>query len=236
MPGLVVFRGREKQHTYQLDPGRYVVGRGQKADISLSSPLVSREHAVIAFEEGAWWLTDLKSPNGIYVNGSRVTRRRLSSGDRIELGPLVLLFDPSEGNVLEIETRRDLKEAWGGADLTAVVPPSQLEGLRQRTAAKLSTHLEVQEQDGRVREVPLVKRQHAVGFDDSCDIRLDGRRGLRRRVIELSRMGDGNYALVSLSSLLGVRVNGHRVSSRQLQDGDEITFKGYTLTYRAAIL
>ena len=64
----------------------YVVGRSSEVDLVLADDAVSRKHARFYFERGRVWLRDLGSRNGTAVNGQRVLRHCLRSGDRIAIG------------------------------------------------------------------------------------------------------------------------------------------------------
>ena len=74
-----------------------VIGRAADADLRLNDPGVSRHHAEIRLEGGDLVVVDLGSTNGVRVNDGPVTRRRLTSGDRIELGSTTLVFQ-RDGN------------------------------------------------------------------------------------------------------------------------------------------
>jgi pSer/pThr/pTyr-binding forkhead associated (FHA) protein len=65
---------------------RVVLGRGAACDVVLREARVSRAHAALVRERGAWWVEDLGSRNGTWCDGERVSRRRLRDGDVIELG------------------------------------------------------------------------------------------------------------------------------------------------------
>ncbi len=71
-----------------------VIGRvSSGADLVLPwNAEVSREHAAILFSQGRFFLEDLRSQNGTYVNGRRIERVGLRSGDRIRIGSQVLVF------------------------------------------------------------------------------------------------------------------------------------------------
>jgi hypothetical protein len=69
------------------------VGRDFDCDIVLADPTISGRHAVLDFREGAWWVEDLGSTNGTFVNGNRVhadSPALLRSGDVLELGAVRL--------------------------------------------------------------------------------------------------------------------------------------------------
>lgn len=74
-----------------------LIGRSQDATIRLSDAGISRQHATIRREGRHWWITDLGSANGSYVNDVAITAARaLRSGDRVQLGTLVLMFDQDD--------------------------------------------------------------------------------------------------------------------------------------------
>ena len=68
---------------------RVRIGRSRDNELVLSdggAPQSSGHHAEAAVGAGGWWLTDLGSTNGTFVNGARITRARLRSGDSISFG------------------------------------------------------------------------------------------------------------------------------------------------------
>jgi len=73
-----------------------VIGRATEADLRLNDPGVSRRHAEIRQESGAFWIVDLGSTNGIRVDAAPVTRHELRDGDRIEVGSTTLVYKRDE--------------------------------------------------------------------------------------------------------------------------------------------
>ena len=68
-----------------------VIGRGEGVDFDLPEPTISHHHARIFEEEGQTWIEDLKSRNGVYVNGQRIEGRcPIRPEDSIRLGQVVL--------------------------------------------------------------------------------------------------------------------------------------------------
>ncbi|PMP78794.1 MAG: DUF2662 domain-containing protein, partial [Chloroflexus aggregans] len=68
------------------------IGRGLDNDIILEDTRVSRKHAQLRYRQRRFWLTDLGSTNGTFVNGERIAERALRDGDVISLGGLELIF------------------------------------------------------------------------------------------------------------------------------------------------
>ncbi len=73
-----------------------VLGRSRECDIVVADHNVSRQHAEIRLEDGIHWLVDLDSTNGTLVNGKKVKRVKLETGDRIEVGSTELVFERTE--------------------------------------------------------------------------------------------------------------------------------------------
>jgi pSer/pThr/pTyr-binding forkhead associated (FHA) protein/S1-C subfamily serine protease len=86
---VVVTRGPLAGRCYAVGT-ELVIGR-QDADLLLEDPQVSRRHAVVRAIDGELEVEDLGSANGTFVNGARVDEpHRLSAGDEIAIGPVVL--------------------------------------------------------------------------------------------------------------------------------------------------
>jgi hypothetical protein len=88
-PARLVVDGKR----HELDKRAVVLGRSRECDIRLEDPNVSRRHAEIRQENGAYWIVDLGSTNGVEVNGERVERARLTGDERIVLGRTDVVFE-----------------------------------------------------------------------------------------------------------------------------------------------
>jgi adenylate cyclase len=62
------------------------VGRTEGNDLVLNHPSVSRKHARIESRGGEWWVVDLKSTNGVKINGTLVTEAQFRAGDKVLIG------------------------------------------------------------------------------------------------------------------------------------------------------
>lgn len=82
---------------------KVTIGRADDNDLVFSGdPTVSRHHAVLErVEGGGWQIVDLKSSNGTYINGTRVTTRaRIRAGDRIGIGDSTMKLVDEETSIL----------------------------------------------------------------------------------------------------------------------------------------
>jgi hypothetical protein len=69
-----------ERHSVAKD--RFVIGRGkQSSDLTLKDPNVSRQHAMIEFQNGVYFMVDMGSTNGVAINGQRIARKQIAEGD-----------------------------------------------------------------------------------------------------------------------------------------------------------
>jgi two-component system, cell cycle response regulator len=73
---------------------QYIVGRDSEAGFVVSRSSVSRNHARLYIDEhGSWWVEDLNSTNGTFVNEVRVTRgQELADSDQVRFGDAIYKF------------------------------------------------------------------------------------------------------------------------------------------------
>jgi pSer/pThr/pTyr-binding forkhead associated (FHA) protein len=82
-------------HVIPLESTPLTIGRGLNNDIILEDTRVSRHHAQLRYRARRFWIADLGSTNGTYVNDDQVAERSLRDGDTISLGGLELTFKES---------------------------------------------------------------------------------------------------------------------------------------------
>lgn len=88
---LRIVGGPDAGRRIPLRPGRYVIGRGEEADIALGAdPQISRRHAVLDVGEPAVVIEDAGAANGILAGGERVERWTLRPGEPVQCGETVL--------------------------------------------------------------------------------------------------------------------------------------------------
>ncbi len=91
---LEILNGGFEGTTYDLSDREVVIGRNPTTDITLLDEGISREHALVLFDEesSCYVIEDLASTNGTKVNGKRVRSASLSEGDEIQIGKTLFRF------------------------------------------------------------------------------------------------------------------------------------------------
>jgi hypothetical protein len=79
-------------HSMPIESTTVSIGRGLSNDIIVEDSRVSRHHAQLRYRNRQFWLADLGSTNGTFLNGERVSESALKDGDSISLGGLELTF------------------------------------------------------------------------------------------------------------------------------------------------
>jgi sigma-B regulation protein RsbU (phosphoserine phosphatase) len=93
---LLTLQGPESGRTFTLGANPTILGRQLDCTICLDAKAVSRQHAQILCENGAYFVEDLKSSNGTFVNGSRITDKvPLTDRDTLQIGPYVFSLRPA---------------------------------------------------------------------------------------------------------------------------------------------
>lgn len=100
---LVLRYGKTDKPEYQLTNRPVTLGREAINDVVLSDPEISRRHARLFVQDGQFFLEDLGSTNGTFINGRRVhAPTRLQDSDVIEFGESIRLqFLQSGGDELD---------------------------------------------------------------------------------------------------------------------------------------
>lgn len=89
---LVLLTGGANRE-FVLEEGQTTVGRDRASDIQLMGQFVSRHHAELKNMSQVCQIADIKSSNGLFVNGSRVSSIPLKHGDEIRIGDHLLRFE-----------------------------------------------------------------------------------------------------------------------------------------------
>ncbi len=89
---FVVPHGSKAGARYALDSDTVTLGRHPESDIFLDDITVSRRHAEVRREGARYWVRDVGSLNGTYINRERADDRELVDGDELQIGKFKLVF------------------------------------------------------------------------------------------------------------------------------------------------
>ena len=123
---LEIVRGSFAGACFQIERAVCSIGRGEENDVRIRDDTVSTTHATLLRKGDAWYVVDLRSMNGTFVEGSRVAgERELHPGARLRVGAVELVFRAFDTAVeIPAPPRRDglvakLRKAW-----RTVAPPT----------------------------------------------------------------------------------------------------------------
>jgi len=129
----------DRDQPFNLTKDSLTIGRNNDCDISISHDFVSSRHAQIKKQSSPngdeWELSDLKSSNGTFVNGIRITKSTLSHNDQLRFGTLEARFEseikPTTTQAIALEKLEgEAREAF----LRTTLLRNQIKGLTKQVA------------------------------------------------------------------------------------------------------
>lgn len=142
MARLQLIQGPGAGKNFPLSVRRIVLGRQPGVDLMLEAVEVSRQHARLTPEQGRYFLEDLGSSNGTFVNNTRIKERtELHDRDQVRVGPFVFQFEAGE----------PAQDMTIRAEVPPLAPSRIL--LKQDAASKLGAVLEITQQLSRTLDL-----------------------------------------------------------------------------------
>ena len=148
MPTLTLLKDGEAIG-FKLNDDVTVLGRAPECQIQLDSNMVSRRHAQVTREKDSYFVEDLGSGNGTFLNGKRLNERTLlKANDRLKLGPILLRFESGS----EPRSAVSPLEQSGGVEISGDVTATIMESadntsgfgvLQVKPEAKLRAVIEI---------------------------------------------------------------------------------------------
>ncbi|HEX6836365.1 MAG TPA: FHA domain-containing protein, partial [Polyangia bacterium] len=109
-----------EQKRLEFDKPEVTIGRVQGNDIILPKGNVSKRHSRIVLKDGKFIIVDLKSTNGTYVNGRKITSPLVVKGsDKIYIGDFILSIEELAG----AGASADDSASMGARPRSATIPP-----------------------------------------------------------------------------------------------------------------
>jgi hypothetical protein len=225
MPKLTLVLDRKPVQVYELDQPVIRIGRGESSDVLIDNVSVSRRHAEIREESGAWLLRDLGSSNGTFLNGQRVSADQpLRPGDEISFGKFSILFE----RVLAEPHGADTAAVPAAAEtgVTLHLRPEEVERLHRAAAQRRSAQL--QWEAGGQRGTHYLEGPGAlVGRTPLCELRVPA--GPRQHVLIMR--GAQGFEVRNLARFRRMRVSGVVAPRAPLKSGDTIEIGGLRMTF-----
>ena len=92
MPNLQILQGPDKGASFSIEESPIIIGRNSP-DLPLTDNTISRRHSELARVDKTWYISDLQSANGTYVNGVKVLEpMALKQGDQVRCGTTIIVF------------------------------------------------------------------------------------------------------------------------------------------------
>jgi len=137
---LVVLQpaGANPGRRYALSRPEHVVGRRAETDIPIDLDSVSRRHARFARDAKGWYVEDLSSTNGSFVNDERIERHHLVDGDIVRFGEAVVKF--LSGSNIEVAYHEEIYKLSILDGLTGVHNKRFFEEFLEREVARSIRH------------------------------------------------------------------------------------------------
>lgn len=111
MATLEIIEGSKKGEHIELPPdGVFIIGRDVAVGLELNDAKISRRQCAIEITEQGFFLVDLASKNGTFLNETPVQRKRLMTGDRIRIGPVEMLCHLGQDETQEMAVDSDAEQ------------------------------------------------------------------------------------------------------------------------------
>ncbi len=201
-----------------------LVGRDPLCQVVVDDSRVSREHLALEWTGGQWWIRDLGSSNGTFVDGRRVHELAVGPACTLRLGDasvgaeLTLRPEVVAGPVPATATAPLTEHSLFPPTPTPAAPPGyQLAGAAPGPGGRVPS------------AVHRVTARVRIGRAPDSDIVLTDLL-VSRRHAEL-RQTDAGYQVVDLGTRNGTYVNGHRITQAPLHSGDVVSAGHHQLQF-----
>jgi pSer/pThr/pTyr-binding forkhead associated (FHA) protein len=128
---LQCVEGNDKGKVFDLSEGNvWVIGRGHSADVTVMDIKASRAHCRVDRIGDTFYVNDLNSTNGTYVNGQQVERQVLARGDYVKIGYTIFAFqyETAEESASGRRPAGPGTDAFGGGAALPPPPPQEAQG------------------------------------------------------------------------------------------------------------
>lgn len=198
---------------HRIETGKSLtIGRKPENDVVIDNLAVSGHHAKIDAIGDAFFLTDLQSKNGTFVNETKIASHRLTDGDAVTIGKHLLVFGYGEG-----EPRCD--SSAPGMDQTMVMDTDQYRAMLEKSSAQSqapmsNTVAALSILSGGSGEIGIKKKLFKIGKSPQCDFQVNG--FLVGQTAATISQRPGGYYLSFVEGMSKPKVNGKPVKDTVL--------------------
>jgi pSer/pThr/pTyr-binding forkhead associated (FHA) protein len=246
---LVIEDDEARRTAVPLTRDEYSIGRKEGNSIRLTERNVSREHVRLRKHTNGsgptYMLEDLKSYNGVYVNGIRVpSTQELVNGDLIQIGDYRIIFQeeapvtvPSPDEVstappVPVQAVPLTGQVTSDADLKAT-NPGVTTPFRGSLLMERPNRLVMLVGPTPGVEYPLDRDRLTIGRAEDATISIN-HNSVSRLHCEIHLLGEGRYEIVDKGSSNGIRVNAAELRRGIVEAGDLIELGDVRLKFVAA--
>lgn len=209
-----------KRQEFTLSKANIVIGRATANDVVLADPSVSRRHARVERSIQGCEIIDLGSANGVTVNGIKVARRTLKSGDVFGIG------DSSFRFVRGQERDPDMTRIGSEGDLESTLIETPLAMNLEETALPRVVVLTPE----RTWEVRMQGDDLTIGCASDNALVIDSESVSRHHAVIERR--SASFVVRDLRSKNGTWMDDQRVSERVLEDGESMRIGAARLIFK----
>lgn len=228
MSFLQVYFNGELQFTAPLQPSGTTIGRADNNDLVIDNPGISGHHAVIERDGNEFYIKDINSTNGVYLNGRRISREQLRYGDEITLFKHKLKFIAVDLSLESGTSEMTSKPGLMNQDQTMEVNVAQLRAIMQHQ----QSHAPYLVQTGGKHEGHkwiLSKPHFTIGKSSACELRVGGW-FTPKLIAKITRQSDGFYLTPEKRGRISL--NGQPLNQRvKLRNLDKLQIRDIALTY-----
>lgn len=213
-PHLIIDGESGQTRVFDLEKDRCHIGRDPQCDLCFDDPSVSRRHARIEKTDGAFWIENLSRTAPTTVNGRDCGRRRLVSGDQLQIGPHTLVFLSKRPE--DAQPKND--PAPEHTVFTDAVP-----------LAAMTPRLILDTGADTARTFHLEGDRMVLGRSTEADIRLEDT-GVSR-IHGAVEKENGTWVAVNLCGQRPLQVNGRTADRTRLYAGDRVQLGRTVLSF-----
>ncbi len=213
MPKIFLKFNEQVLKEIPLDKPRLTIGRKPDNDLVIDNPAVSGHHALIFSEEGVFFIEDLRSINGTFVNDAKIHKEKLKNSDRVALGAHVLIY---QDEIAPASPPPEPVKAVPGTAKTAAAGGKTTEKVGRLTVVSGETDRKAYELTGHLT---------VIGAEDTATVKLTGWFAPKNAAL-ISLRGPA-YVISQPEGGKKITVNGEVVQGKKpLHDGDVIIIAG----------